>query len=297
MRHDLLMKLAVFPLLLLQLVSLATSQQTPHTKQKSGAVSGTIRSVPDPADMLRRIQANQKQIEQRRKDYICDFTEETQTLDKDGAVKKTETKGYELFFESGREIVRQVSNEGRALDEHEARKEEKRVNEEIKKARERAAKREKHPEEEDKDEVRLDRMLQAVTLKNGRFEDSKGREVLAYDFEPNPDFKPRKLSESFFNKMVGTIWVDPQDLDVARFEARLVEDFKIAGGLLVSLKKGSAMVVEQERINEEVWLPSLVDGGFGARVFLLKSEHARIVDKFSNYRKFRVATEIKPAEP
>ncbi len=104
----------------------------PHLTQRS-------RSLPDPVELVRRLKAHQKQLEERRKDYICEFTEETRVLDSKGTVKKTETKGYELFFDSGYPISRQVSKEGKPLDEHEAQKEGQRVDEEIKKARELAA--------------------------------------------------------------------------------------------------------------------------------------------------------------
>ena len=98
------------------------------------------RSLPDPVELVRRLKSNQKQLEERRKDYICEFTEETRALDSKGVVKKTETKGYELFFDSGYPITRQVSKEGKPLDEHEAQKEGQRVDEEIKKDRELAEK-------------------------------------------------------------------------------------------------------------------------------------------------------------
>src|SRR5271157_5304821 len=42
---------------------------------------------------------NQKRLEERRKDYICNLEQETQKLDAPNAVKKTDVKGYEMFFE------------------------------------------------------------------------------------------------------------------------------------------------------------------------------------------------------
>ncbi len=255
----------------------------------------TPRSLPDPVELVRRLKANQKQLEERRKDYVCDFTEETRTLDSKGMAKKTETKGYELFFDSGYPIARQVSKEGKMLAEHEAQKEGRRVDEEIKKDRELA---EKHARDNDEnsDEVRVDQILHATVIKNGRYETYRGREVLVYDFEPNPQFKPHTRAESLANKLGGTVWIDAQDVEVARLEARLVDNYRVAGGLLGSVKTGSDLIVEQERVNGEVWLPSFLDFSLDARIMLVKSVHERIIDHFSSYRKFRVETTIKPAE-
>ncbi len=254
----------------------------------------TPRSLPDLAELVRRLKANQKQLEERRKDYICEFTEETRTLDSKGTLKKSDTKGYELFFDSGYPISRQVSREGKPLDEHEAQKEEQRVDEEIKKARDLAEKQARV--DENPDEVRVDQILHATVMKNGRYETYRGRDALVYDFGPNPQFQPHSRAESLANKLGGTVWIDVQDVEVTRLEARILDNYKVAGGLLASIKQGSDLIVEQERVNGEVWLPSFLDFSLEARFMVFKSVHERILDRFSSYRKFRVETRIKPAE-
>jgi hypothetical protein len=266
----------------------------PSRPEESVSRPASSRPLPDPAELVRRLKANQRQLEERRKDYICEFTEETRTLDGQGTVKKTETKGYELFFDSGFPITRQVSAEGKPLGEHEDQKEGQRLDEQIKKAQQRAAKR--ASDDDNPDEVRIEQILHATVMKNGRYETYKGREVLAYDFEPNPKFQPHSRAESLANKLGGTVWIDAQDVEVARLEARLVDNYKVAAGLLGSVKKGSDLIVEQERVNGEVWLPSFLDFSLDARFMLVKSVHQRIVDHFSSYRRFRVETTIKPAE-
>ena len=157
-----------------------------------------------------------------------------------------------MFFDSGYPISRQVSKEGKPLDQHEAKKEEQRVDEEIKKARELAAKQARV--DENPDEVRVEQILHATVMKNGRYETYRGREALVYDFEPNLQFQPHSRAESLANKLGGTVWIDAQDIEVTRLEARILDNYKVAGGLLASVKQGSDLVVEQERVNGEVWL-------------------------------------------
>jgi hypothetical protein len=247
--------------------------------------------LPDAAELFRRLEANQKEIEERRKNYICDFNEETQKLDSGNGVKKSEVKGYEMFFVAGSPIVRMVSKEGRALSEDETRKENERVEKEIRKAKERAEKRER--DEADKDTLTVEQFLRGSRFHNGRYADYKGRRLLAYDFDPNPDYKPRTRAETLVSKLGGTVWIDPDALQVARLEARLVGTFKVAGGLFGSVHEGSDLVLAQERVNDELWMPSYVDFNVDARVLLVKGVHERIIDKFSNYRKFRVETRIQ----
>src|SRR5581483_5122331 len=65
----------------------------------------------------------------------------------------------------------------------------------------------------------------------------------------------------------------------------------IAGGMFVSLKPGSGMVFEQERINNEVWMPSYQEVNFAARVFLIKGFTGNSVTRFSDYKIFNVNAE------
>lgn len=252
-------------------------------------------SAPLAEEVIPRVRDNQKQLEERRKDDICNLDEETQKLDAHDAVKKTEIKGYEMFFENGEAIVRQLSNDNKPFDANEQRKEEENVEKQIRKARERAAKRERN--EDDPKALGIKQFLVAARFSNARYDRFKTQHVLAYDFEPNPDFKPHTRAESLANKLSGTVWIDPDALEIVRLEARVAENFNVAGGLLGSLKRGSSVIFEQEHVNGEVWLPSFADFNVGARVLLVGSLHERVIDRFSNYRKFRVKSKITIAEP
>jgi ribosomal protein S18 len=281
----------LFFLLFVPLGSLAQEASAP------AAPEARARQVaaPPAEEIIRRVRDNQKQLEEQRKNYICSLEEETRKLDAHDAVKKTESKGYEMFFVNGEAILRQISNSGKPLDAGEQRKEQERVNKEIKKARKHAAERERN--EDDPNVLGVKQFLAASRFGNARYDSFKAQRVLAYDFEPNPDFKPHTRAEGLANKLSGTVWIDPDALQIVRLEARVTENFHVAGGLLGSLKGGSAVIFEQERINGEVWLPSFADFDVAARLFLVSSLHERVIDRFSNYRKFRVTSKISVTEP
>ncbi len=94
--------------------------------------------------------------------------------------------------------------------------------------------------------------------------------------------------------MAGVMWIDEKDKQVARIEAVLVDSFKVGGGVLAKLKKGASFTLEQERINDEIWLPSVADINLSVRVLLVKGIDLNQVVKSYNYRKFN--TEVKDAK-
>jgi hypothetical protein len=207
----------------------------------------------------------------------------TEKLDTHNSVKQTDTKGYEMFFVEGEPVVRRLSDNGKLLDANQQHKEQENVEKQIKRAHERAAKRERN--EDDPNTLGIKQFLAAAHFRNARYDTFNSRRVFAYDFEPNRDFKPHTRAESLAHKLSGTVWIDPDALEIVRLEARVTENFRVAGGLLGDLKPGSSVVFEQGLVNGEVWLPSFADFNVGARLFLIKPLHERVVDRFSNYRK------------
>lgn len=245
--------------------------------------------LPDPADLLRRLDANQKNLERLRRNYICLVQQEVTQLDGDGKTKKTERREYEEWYVAGEPVRRTISKDGVPLDAGEQKKEADRVAKQEKQARERQAKRERG--EKDNDEVTVSDFLASSTFKNLRREPRNGREVLAMDFEPKPGYKPHTRAQTFISRLAGTIWIDEHDLQIARLEAHMEKGMRF-GGFLASLKEGSALVVEQAPVNNEVWMPAYVDGNIGARV-LFKGINQRLINRFSNYRKFTTTSTIR----
>ena len=90
------------------------------------------------------------------------------------------------------------------------------------------------------------------------------------------------------------MWIDEKDKQVARLEAVLFDNFKIGGGFLANLKKGASFALEQERVNDEIWLPSTADINLSVKVLLVKAINVNQVIKSYNYQKF--STEVKSSK-
>jgi hypothetical protein len=71
-----------------------------------------------------------------------------------------------------------------------------------------------------------------------------------------------------------------------RLEGRLVDSFKVGGGLLASIKSGSAFVFEQTRVEDGVWLPRFSQVNASARVMLFAGMTINETHEFSDYKRF-----------
>ena len=252
------------------------------------------RPLPDIAHLLRDLQKNQKAAEEIVKQYTCRLSEEEEKLGSNGDVSSHSVKDYDIFYAGEDEIRHLLAKDGKALEGDEKKKEDQRFSKEFdaakKKQAELANDPKKQQKEDERDQAQISDFLSAENFTNPRREIFRGQEVIVFDFGPNPAYKPKNMMENLVQKLVGVIWVDEQARDVVRLEARFSDNFKIAGGLLASLSKGSNFVFEQTLVNNEVWLPSYDEVHAAARLVFLKVK-ANQIDRYSDYKKF--SSEIK----
>jgi len=253
--------------------------------------------LPDLKALFKEIDDNQKAIDKLKENYAGTRTEEEMEFEGDGRVKKRELTEYTFFYLDGDEISTRVKKDGKPLSEEDQKKEEEKTRKHIEEHQKRHAKKEakeqKAQEEgksEEKDDPGIEVFLRACQFVNPRRERFRGQDVLVFDFEPNPEFKPQKLAEKVVQKLAGVVWIDEKAHDVARLEAYFVGNVKIAGGLLANLQKGTSFVFEQSFVNNEVWLPTYMEAHIGARVLLVKGFKVSEVIRYSDYRKFNVET-------
>lgn len=284
------------PLIFLSLLAALCSTQL-FSLEKSLSNEGVpqVAAPTDPKMLIKAVWENQKQIEAARKDYIFHRRDEDQELDSQARIKSTEVKEYEVYFVGRWEIDRLVSKDGKAVSEGESRKQDEEVRKQEAKARERVAKQESG-EDPGKDNITLTKFLAADSFYNLRREHYQGHEVYALDFSPRPDFAPHSLLDKVLKALGGTIWIDEQARQIVRLEARFLDAVKVGGGLLGAVQKGGNVVLEQQFVNGEVWMPSYAEVHLSAHVlFLHKSING--TSTYTDYRKFRVDSKINASPP
>jgi hypothetical protein len=261
--------------------------------------------LPDLKALFKEIDDNQKAIDKIRENYAGTRAEEQTEYDKTGKVTKHEVKEYSFFYLNGDEVSTLTKKDGKPLSEDEQRKENEKTQKEIqqieKNKDKKEAKEEKDKEEgkekKDDDDVGIEVFLRASQFVNPRRERFRGQDVLVFDFEPNPEFKPRKLPEKVVHELAGVVWIDEKAHDVARLEAYFVGDFKFGGGLIANLQKGTSFAFEQAYLNNEVWLPTYEEAHVGVRVLLVKGFKVNAVTRYSDYKKFNVESVAAIGKP
>lgn len=258
--------------------------------------------LPDISVLFSEVLENQERVDATREAYTYTMTVTDLKSEGQGVVTEGKANTYEVFSVAGGRFRKRVARDGRPLKPAEARKEEERVAKEVRKHREKKARQAAAgpgapATRGDDDEVTASDLLRLCRFVKPRREDFRGQLVLAFDFEPRPDARPRGRTESWLLRMGGRLWIDESAKRLLRLEARVNEALKVAGGLAVSVRPGSSLVFEQALVNDEVWLPTYAEIDISARLLLLKGvrQHQRV--RFSDYRKFEVDTSEETEVP
>jgi hypothetical protein len=118
-----------------------------------------------------------------------------------------------------------------------------------------------------------------------------GREAWVIDGEPRPGFVPHAKDAKYLTKFHGRVWIDKDDLQLAKLDVECLDT--VSWGLfLARFHKGSRFMLEQTRVNNEVWLPRHVTFKLDARVALVKGFNLDGDQTFSDYKKFRTSAKI-----
>lgn len=263
--------------------------------------------------LLREVEKNQRVADQRVNEYSFIRKETQRKVNDKGEVTKETVTVHEVFPVVGWGVVEKlISENGVPLSSERAAKEEKRVGEELERAlrelpkleekrkhrrEERAAKRkEKGNADEvedaggDDNNITISDFLRVCELIAPRRERLRERETIVFDFRPRANYHTRNRAEAIIAKLNGVVWINPEDKQVMRLEARFAEGFKMGGGLLASIKPGSAFVFEQTRLPDGVWLPRFAQINAAAKIFLFAGFDLNATREYSDYKRFSAKT-------
>ena len=262
--------------------------------------------LPDLKQLFAEIDANQKAIDKVKENYTGRRSVEETQYDASGKVSKLERREETFFYLDGEEVSTLVGKDGKPLSDEEQRKENEKTQKHIAKLQEEKQHKEKKEEkakeqgketDKDSDDPDIEVFLRACQFVNPRRERFRGQDVLVFDFEGNPEYKPKKIEERLVQQLAGVVWVDEKAHDVARLEAYFVKDFRFGGGLVANLQKGTSFVFEQAYLNNEVWLPTYEEAHVGARVLLVKGFKVNEVTRYSDYHRFNIETLSTVGQP
>ena len=246
---------------------------------------------------LFRVVADKDDLNQKlERDYTYVDREVENKLDGKGQNKSTEVKTYEILEIYGEQVRRLIAKEDKPLDGKDAQKEDekiqkiidKRKNESETDRRKREAKEEKERED---DRKFVHEISDAYNFTLVGTEAVGGRDAWVIDGEPRPGFEPHMKEAKFLCKFHGRVWIDKGDLQLAKMDVEAIDTVSL-GWVIARVHKGTRFMLEQTRVNDEVWLPRKISFKLDARVALLKGLNIDGEDTFRDYKKFRTSSKI-----
>jgi hypothetical protein len=234
--------------------------------------------------------------DKRLRNYTYVERDEEHKLDGNGNVKSTEVKTYEVMELYGEQVQRLIDKDDQPLDPKSAAKEEEKIQKVIDKRKneseeERRKREEKEEKDREQDRKFVHEVADAYNFKLVGTELVDGREAWVIDAEPRPDFVPHMKESKFLTKFRGRVWIDKSDLQLAKMDVECLDTISW-GILLARFHKGSRFMLEQTRVNDEVWLPRHLTAKVDVRLALLKNFNVDIEQSFRDYKKFRATSRV-----
>jgi hypothetical protein len=247
-------------------------------------------------ELLQRAEENDLENDKRQRDYTYVERVERHKLDSDGKIKKTETWTSEILEIYGEPVVRVTARDNKPLSPDEAKKEDnkiqkimdKRKNESEDDRRKRLGKAEKDREEDRKFVLEI---ADAFSFRLVGSERIDGRDAWVFDGEPRPDYQPKRREAKMLSKFRGRVWIDKFDMQWVKLDMTAIDTLSI-GLFLARVHKGTHLIMDLTRVNDEVWLPKRVQLHFDARVALFKSYDDDVQQTYSDYKKFRTDSKM-----
>ncbi len=255
--------------------------------------------LPDIPTLLNEIRANADKVDAILENYSYTETRIDRDLNNNGDLIEKGSEKRLLTFYKGRRIRRTIEKNGKPLSPSDQAKEDKEVEKQIADIEKQITKKEKEAAAAaasgNQPKAEPQRFTIAETLKgsllvNPRRERFKGRDVIVFDYEPNPAFKPKSMNEKIIALCTGAVWVDAGTKQVVRLEGYLT---KTAGSFLIKAKQGASFTLENEIVNDEIWLPAGADFNFQVKLVFIGININNII-KYGDYRRFE--TEVKDAK-
>ena len=247
-------------------------------------------------ELFRVVAEKDLENEKRQRDYTYIERDVQKNLNGKGDTKSTEIKTYEILDIDGEQVQRLIQKDDKPLDAKDTAKEEEKIQKIIdKRKNESDADRNKRKEKEEKEREQGRRFVTEVadaynfTLVGT--EQVDGREAWVIDGAPRPGFEPHMKEAKFLSKFRGRVWIDKGDLQLSKMDVEAIDTVSV-GWVLARIHKGTRVILEQTRVNDEVWLPRHVNFKLDMRVALLKGFNLDGEQSYRDYKKFRTSSKI-----
>ena len=250
--------------------------------------------------LAQRVAENEKRNRLLEMSYVYEVTRQKFSLGNNSEVLDSESHTFDVTPLEDGDYRRLVKKDGKPLSEKEARKEQEKLDHNIRKhshlsKSERENLEKKRSERRRKEEQLWDEGLKAFDLAFSGEENLDGGKTLVFIVTPRASYIPRDSDLKILKLIKGKIWVDEVEVQIKRAEIEFIEDFKLGAGFLAKVNRGSTLKVWQRKVNHEAWFPYHSEVVANGRVLVFKGFNLKFVSDFTNYRKFETQVNIVPA--
>jgi hypothetical protein len=254
----------------------------------------------DPRDIVVRSFQRDFQDQKIIRDYTFKILERTTEFDNAGREKSAHTHLREVLYFGGKPHRRLLEKDGKPLPPDEEQREQNNATQAAKEASKLTPAQIKKREddafrEREKTRAELLDIPKAFDFTLLGEPTVNGRPAWQIKAEPRRDYHGRNAG--ILRNLRGTIWIDKKDLAWVRVEAESLDTISV-GFFIARVAKGSAILLETQRINDEVWAISHISMKASARVALVKKFNIEEEMTYSDYKKFRTdATVTSVSDP
>lgn len=251
-------------------------------------------------DLFRVVADKDLENDKRLRNYTYIERDEEHKLDGKGQVKGTEVKTFEVMELYGEQVQRLIQKGDKPLDAKESAKEEEKIQKIVDKRKNesddaRRKREQKAEKERGEDRQFVREVADAYSFHLAGSEVLGGRDAWVIDAEPRPGYEPHMKDAKFLPKFRFRAWIDKDEAQWAKLDIECIDTVSV-GLFLARIHKGSRIVLEQTRVNNEVWLPQHVALKVDARIALLKEYNVEQDMTFRDYKKFRATSRILAVE-
>jgi hypothetical protein len=249
-------------------------------------------------ELIRQTAEKDMENDKQQRDYTYIQREEEHRLDGKGQVKSTEIKTSEVMELYGEPVERLIAKDDKPLSDKDAKKEEEKIQKVIEKRKnesEEDRKKREAKEEKEREQGRqfVREVADAYNFRLAGIESLAGRDTYVIDGEPKPGYQAHMKEAKILPKFRFRAWIDKDESQWKKLDIQCIDTVSF-GLFLARFHKGSRIVIEQTRINDEVWLPQHVNVKVDVRLALLKNFNVEDDITYRDYKKFRTNTKIVP---
>ncbi len=246
--------------------------------------------------LFRVVAEKDMENEKRLRNYTYIERQVQNTVNSEGKIKSSEVNTYDVLEIYGEQVQRLIEKNDKPLSTKDAAKEDEKIQKIIDKRKNESAgdrkKREEH-EAKDREDSRkfVTEVADAYNFKLVGSELVGERQAWVIDGEPRTGYVPHMKEAKFLPKFHGRVWIDKSDLQLAKMDVECLDT--ISWGLfLARFHKGSRIMLEQTRVNDEVWLPAHLTAKIDVRLGLIKNLDVDLEQSFRDYKKFGSSSKV-----